>query len=45
MNTRCWLVTVVVDSAAVAAIAEMLGDSPEISLRDVMQTVDVLLLL
>lgn len=46
VNTRCWLVTAVVDfAAAVVAAAVIPGDSPEISLRDVMQTVDVLLLL
>lgn len=42
VNTRCWLVTVVVGVAAVVAV--LLGDNPEISLRGVMQTVDVQLL-
>jgi len=44
VNTRCWLVTADFADSAAAVIQ---GDSPDswISLRDVMQTVDVLLLL
>lgn len=43
VNTRCWLVTAVVVGVA-AVVAVLLGDNPEISLRGVMQTVDVQLL-
>jgi len=45
VNTRYWLVTVVVAVVVVvAAVVAVLGDNPEISRRGVMQIVDVQLL-